>query len=283
MRDIKIGNHAIPVWSIAVILISGIGGTVGYYVWTTLTIPFEVKEPLEILNYPSHLNLYAGDTSEFNVTLMNHASANYSVTLLFQLSNATYQANYVTFSNDVYAVVPGVQNVTASVTVAPDAPPVSSSLNISILREALRSPQLKLNMDNLHVWYNTTSPGWAEAAFVLANTGYADAVLQSIVTRSQPSAWSNIYYWTTNTATINSLAMTSTPLTSSSRTAMINGTAVTLEAATGNITLRAGWTIVVYVMHPDNVGQNDVGTPVAVTVFTANAQWTQENNVQAVQ
>ena len=161
--------------------------------------------------------------------------------------------------------------------------------------------QESLYMSNLHVWYNTTSPGWAEAAFALTNTGGKDVVLQSITARSQPSAWTNIYYYATDTWTISSLYPTNQPLVTKTSTkvgnttvttpgyylAPINGTAsanqVTLKNATGVITLKSGWTLVVYTMHPDSVGQNDVGTPVAVTVFTANAQWTQECNVQAAQ
>ncbi|HML02025.1 MAG TPA: type IV pilin, partial [Candidatus Bathyarchaeia archaeon] len=70
-----------------------------------------------------------------------------------------------------------------------------------------RMAQESLQMSNLHVWYNTTTPtggttGWAEAAFALTNTGGKDVVLQSITTRSQPAAWTNVYYWTTDTATI---------------------------------------------------------------------------------
>jgi hypothetical protein len=146
-----------------------------------------------------------------------------------------------------------------------------------------RTQQESLYMSNLHIWYNTTSPGWAEAAFVLINTGGRDAVLQSITARSQPSDWSNVYYWTTHTATINSLAVTIIQPSGTSINPSINGTATTLKQATGVITLKSGWTLVVYINHPDSIGQNDVGTPVAVTVFTANAQWTQESNVQAAQ
>jgi hypothetical protein len=149
-----------------------------------------------------------------------------------------------------------------------------------------RMQQESLAMSNLHVWYNTTGT-WAEAAFSLINTGGKDVVLQSITARSQPSTWSNVWYLATDTWTISSLYPTSQPLNSTSgyNQAPINGSAdlVSLKSAAGVITLKAGWTLVVYVMHPDSIGQNDVGTPCAVTVFTANAQWTQEINVQASQ
>jgi hypothetical protein len=154
-----------------------------------------------------------------------------------------------------------------------------------------RTAQESLYMSNLHVWYNTTSPGWAEAAFVLTNTGGKDVVLQSITARSQPSAWTNVYYNASNTWTVTALYPSKDKL-STSAVGPLDGTygstpsSVTeavLTHASGVITLKSGYTIVVYINQPDSVGQNDVGTPVAVTVFTANAQWTQESNVQAAQ
>jgi hypothetical protein len=149
-----------------------------------------------------------------------------------------------------------------------------------------RTQQESLYMSNLHVWYNTTSPGWAEAAFVLINTGGRDAVLQSITARSQASSWGNIYYWTTDTSTINAtLVPTTTQPSGSSVNVYVNGSATptAFHQAAGVITLKSGYTLVVYMNHPDSVGQMDVGTPVQITVYTANAQWTQEVNVQAAQ
>jgi len=158
-----------------------------------------------------------------------------------------------------------------------------------------RTQQESLYMANLHVWYNTTGTGWAEAAFAITNTGGRDAVLQSITARSQPTAWANVYYNSSSTWTVNSLSPSILPLgktanTTNTNVATMAGTygttavtSVILHQASNVITLKSGWTLVVYIMHPDSVGQNDVGTPVAVTVFTANAQWTQEVNVQAAQ
>jgi hypothetical protein len=134
MRGIKIGKHAVPSWLIVVILISGIGGTLGYYVWKTLTVQVEVKEPIEVLQYPSSLSLYPGETKEFNVTVDNHASINYSVVLDFQLGNTTYQDIYTTFSNEIYAVVSGQQNLTARIQVGADAPAMNTTLTINLAR-----------------------------------------------------------------------------------------------------------------------------------------------------
>jgi hypothetical protein len=135
LKIVKIGKYVIPLWLMAVVLVSGIGsGVLGYYVWRTLTIPLEVKEPIEILHYPSQLSLYPGETEEFNITVQNHASVNYSVTLDFSLDNTTYQNNYVTFSNEIYTVIPGQQNLTAWVMVESHAPQVNASLTIDFKR-----------------------------------------------------------------------------------------------------------------------------------------------------
>ena len=141
-----------------------------------------------------------------------------------------------------------------------------------------------LYMSNLHVWYNTTSPGWAEAAFVLKNTGGRDVVLQRITASSQTSDWTNVYYWTTNTAAISTLSPTTTQPIGASISPTINGTFTqTLNQATGVITLKSGYTLVVYINHPGSVGQMDVGTSIPVAVYTANAYWSQETNVEAAQ
>ena len=128
MRSVKIGKYVIPMWFVITLLISGIGGISAYYVWETVIVNFEVKEPLEILYYPSELSLFPGETEKFNVAITNKASINYSVILEFLLGNSTYQDDYVTFSDEIYTVILGQQNLTAWVMVESDAPPVNASL-----------------------------------------------------------------------------------------------------------------------------------------------------------
>jgi hypothetical protein len=106
----------------------------GYIVWKTLTVPLEVKEPIEILYYPTDLSLYPGENMTFYVTVVNHASLNYSVLLDFKLSNTTYQTSYVTFSNTIYTVLPIEQNLTAWMTTKPDAPAINTTLTIDFHR-----------------------------------------------------------------------------------------------------------------------------------------------------
>jgi hypothetical protein len=61
------------------------------------------------------------------------------------------------------------------------------------------------------------------------------------------------------------------------------GSGETFQQPTMDLTLKSGWTIVVYIMNPDSIALNDVGIPVGITVFTSNAQYYVETNVAAAQ
>lgn len=158
MKSIKFGEHLVPLWVIFTLLVSGIGVAVlTDYVWKTITMPFEVKEPLEILSYPSELSLYPGETNEFNITVMNHASRNYTVLLGFSLDNTTYQESYVTFSDETYTVIPDEQNLTAWLKVEEDAPPANASLTIDFMRIAAEGEVLFFDDFN-----DGVADGWTE-------------------------------------------------------------------------------------------------------------------------
>lgn len=135
MKNLKIGERIIPLWLVAVLLISGIGVAVlAEYVWKTLTVPIKVEEPLEILDYPSELRLFPGENKTFEITIQNHASVDYSVILYFSLSNMSYQTEYVSFSDYIYTIIPGQQNITAWFTILAHAPPLNDSLAITFAR-----------------------------------------------------------------------------------------------------------------------------------------------------
>jgi len=148
-----------------------------------------------------------------------------------------------------------------------------------------RVQEESLYMTKQHVWYNTTG-GWAEGAFVIVNTGGKDVVFDKITVRGQESPWANIYFWRTNTETISSdLNVTGEELTGTSfdMTATFNYGTGTFEQATDDVTLKSGWTMIVYVKDPDSIALNDVGVTCGLTIFSANAQYYKECNIQAAQ
>ncbi len=133
-----------------------------------------------------------------------------------------------------------------------------------------------------HVWYNVTGY-WAEAAFIISNTGGTDVVLDKITVRVVESSWSNIYYWKTNDITASDdIPVTNVPITGAFNIT-IQGSARSFSQASGDITLESGYTMVVYISNPDSIGLNDVGLSVSLIVFTANAQYYKETMVQTVQ
>jgi hypothetical protein len=148
-----------------------------------------------------------------------------------------------------------------------------------------RVQEENLFLTKQHIWYNTTG-NWAEGAIVVVNTGGKDVVIDKMTLRGQEVNWTSAYYWRTNTVTIsNDLAVTPGEINTAVNTTSITvqGTARTFDQAADDITLKSGYTMVVYVKNPGSIALNDVGIPVGITVFSANAQYYKECNVQAAQ
>jgi hypothetical protein len=134
-----------------------------------------------------------------------------------------------------------------------------------------------------HVWVNT-SGSWAQAAVVIVNTGGRDAVLDKISVRGQECSWNNIYYWRTNNVTISDdLQVTPISISGASFDIIVQKSARTFAQSNNDLTLKSGWAIVIYMMNPDSVNLHDVGTPVVITAFTANAQYQKTANVEGAQ
>jgi DNA-binding transcriptional regulator of glucitol operon len=53
-------------------------------------------------------------------------------------------------------------------------------------------------------------------------------------------------------------------------------------ALSGNdLTLMSGQTLIIYIVNPDSISVNDIGVTVGLTVFTSNAQYYKEANVES--
>lgn len=140
-----------------------------------------------------------------------------------------------------------------------------------------------LHLTKQHVWYNTTG-SWAQAAIVIINTGGKDVVLDKVSVRGQECVWGSVYYWRTDNVTISDdLEVTSTNITGTSFDITVEEATRNFTQAASDLTLKSGWTIVVYIMNPDSIALNDVGLTVGITIFTSNAQYYKETNVEAAQ
>ncbi len=129
-----------------------------------------------------------------------------------------------------------------------------------------RVQEESLSISNQHLWVPST--GGAVGAMTITNTGGRDVVLSKITIRGQESAWSNVY--ANNTGISTDITYVSTPGTN-------------FTAATNQLVLPAGSTMGVIITSPDSITLNDIGLTVAFTVFTSQAMYYKETNVQAAQ
>jgi len=155
------------------------------------------------------------------------------------------------------------------------------AINVTTTRVQEESIQVK----KLHFWHNGTT--FSEAAFLIVNTGGRDLVLDKICVRGQESEWDTIYYNKTQSAISPDLSFIAPNSNGTllGKSAQPGGTGTSYPLTRGiageDMILRSSWSMIVYVTNPDSLSVSDIGVTVGVTIFTANAQYYKEANVQA--
>jgi hypothetical protein len=132
-----------------------------------------------------------------------------------------------------------------------------------------RVQEESLHLTKQHVWHNTTV---AQAALMITNTGGRDVVIDKIAVRGQDCAWTNVWSLVSATAPTTDFAFNST---------IANGLGAPYANSTTNIVLPSGKTLSVYINNPDSIAVNDIGLTVAISVFSAQAIYYKETNIQA--
>ena len=142
-----------------------------------------------------------------------------------------------------------------------------------------RVQEESLQVFKLHTWHNGTT--FAESAFLIINTGGRDLVLDKIAVRGQECTWTDVYYVKT-TDTINAdLQYAPSANLTDGGAIQVGTTDYTFTQASDDLILKSGWSMIVYIANPDHVSVSDIGVTVGVTIFTANAQYYKEANVEA--
>jgi heme/copper-type cytochrome/quinol oxidase subunit 2 len=132
-----------------------------------------------------------------------------------------------------------------------------------------RVQEESLSIANQHIWVSGTS-GVAVGAITVTNTGGRDVVISKITVRGQASAWANVYVNSTGALTANDIDYTTA-----------NTHAAPFAVATRDLVLPAGSTMGIVITSPDSITLNDIGISVAFTVFTSQAMYYKETNIQA--
>jgi hypothetical protein len=140
-----------------------------------------------------------------------------------------------------------------------------------------RVQEESLQIFKQHIWHNGTN--FAEAAFVMINTGGRDVVIDKVTVRGQECTWSTVYYNKTQDTINSDLSYNLTLADSGAIT--IGSSSYTFSQASDDLILKSGWTMIVYIANPDHISVGDIGVTVGITAFTANAQYYKECNVEA--
>jgi hypothetical protein len=134
-----------------------------------------------------------------------------------------------------------------------------------------------LALTKQHVFYNATA-GDTQAAIMIINTGGRDVVIQKLTVRGQEAQWTDVFYGTTTESVADDLECNTT---AASGPYTIGSVTFTLAAASTDLTLNSGTTMILFITNPDSITINDIGLTVAITVFTSQAMYYKECNVQA--
>ncbi|MCW4035365.1 MAG: type IV pilin [Candidatus Bathyarchaeota archaeon] len=142
-----------------------------------------------------------------------------------------------------------------------------------------RVQEESVHLTKQHVWHDGDSS--SQAAFLMINTGGRDLVIDKISVRGQESLWTTVFYNVTSDSISDDLPYVS---------GMDNETEVDLGnesydykflVAGNDITVRSGFSIIVYITSPDSISVNDIGLTVGMTVHTSQAMYYKECNVEA--
>ncbi len=145
--------------------------------------------------------------------------------------------------------------------------------NITLMRTNIE--EARITKEN--IWVNATG---AVAAFKLQNLGGRDILIAGIKVRGVEAQWSDIYYYRVPTGT------TFTGKLNRTGYAHLTGPSVTIDElvfnqSTSDIPLISGGVILFYIKGPPNIQLADVGTTVNMLLYTNNAQYITEVNVES--
>jgi hypothetical protein len=152
-----------------------------------------------------------------------------------------------------------------------------------------RVQEESLALTKQHVWYKAGVSGESVAAIMIINTGGRDIVIDKLSVRGQEVAWSSgasnqkVYYnITTNSISEDLPFVDRTTLNTSPANVKLNNLDYNISTTNSDLTLQSGKTMIIYITSPDSITINDIGLTVAITVFTSQAMYYKETNVQAV-
>ncbi len=141
----------------------------------------------------------------------------------------------------------------------------------------VRTETEEVRVSKAHIWVNNTG---AVGAFKLQNLGGKDVLLDKITVRGVEETWTDVYYYRVPSGTVINGDMNRTTYEDLDAAFEIIDTN-NYTRASEDIPLISGGDLLVYIKGPDNIQMDDIGTTVSISIFTANAQYITECNVES--
>ena len=156
-----------------------------------------------------------------------------------------------------------------------------------------RVQEESLHLTKQHIWHNATAlsgtVSYSQASLMVINTGGRDIVIDKLAVRGQECAWNNsevnkqlVLYCTTNNPISSDMSYVYNFNVSGANQLTFDGQGYDFEVASSDLVLQSGYTLLVYIVNPDSITINDIGLTVSITLYTAQAMYYREANVQAV-
>jgi len=141
----------------------------------------------------------------------------------------------------------------------------------------VRTETEEVRVSKAHIWVNNTG---AVGAFKLQNLGGKDVLLDKITVRGVEETWTDVYYYRVPSGTVINGDMNRTTYED------LDAAFETIDGklynqSTSDLPLISGGELLVYIKGPDNIQMDDIGTTVSISIFTANAQYITECNVES--
>jgi len=139
-----------------------------------------------------------------------------------------------------------------------------------------------LHLTKQHVWHTgETGTNASQAAIMIINTGGRDIVIDKVTVRGQTMNWSYVYYNITQASISADLPYDEDLMDGSDLNVTIGSDWYTFGVAESDLILQSGYTMILYMTNPDSVSVNDIGLTVAITIYTSQAMYYKETNVEA--
>jgi hypothetical protein len=159
-----------------------------------------------------------------------------------------------------------------------------------------RVQEESLALTKQHLYHNSTAApstaSYSQGTLMVINTGGRDIVIDKLAVRGQECSWKDLttnkdvlFCVTTDSVSADMPYVYNFNLTSTNSTdnqVNFGNTRYNFTVASNDLVLRSGYTMMIYIINPDSITINDIGLTCSITLYTAQAMYYRESNVQAV-